>query len=60
MRMKLFDLIIFMNNMVEFNFPNMSFCGCSVTFDNVITLKLKKYKKLCIFFETIGNFALCF
>jgi hypothetical protein len=60
MRMKLFDLIIFMINMVEINFPNMSFCGCSVTFDNVITLKLKKYKKPCIFFETVGNLALCF
>jgi hypothetical protein len=60
MHMKLFDLIIFMINLVEINLPNMTLCDCSVTFDDVITLKLKKYKMPYIYFEMVGNFALCF
>jgi hypothetical protein len=38
MHMKLFDLIIFMINLVEMNSPNMTLCDYSVTFDDVITL----------------------
>jgi hypothetical protein len=60
MHMKLFDLIIFMINLVEINFPNMTFSDCSVIFDNVITLKLKKYKMPYIYFEMAGNFPPCF
>jgi hypothetical protein len=46
MHMKLFDLIIFMINLVEINLPNMTLCDYSVTFDDVITLKLKKIRCL--------------
>jgi len=47
-------LIWFMINLVQINLPNMTLCDYSVTFDDVITLKLKKKKDALYIFWNGG------